>query len=82
MEIYAVGAGTSYRMGMVLPGFVGEFVLSQAVMGNGMVEFIAHATRQAPVRSDRLLLIPGDVVDFEIATNLANSIATVRSNRR
>ena len=82
MEVYAVGAGTSYRMGTVLPGFASQFVVREAVIGNGMVQFVAQTTRQAPIRSDQLLLIPGDVVDFEIATNPVNSIAIVRPHRR
>jgi len=82
MEIYAVGSGTSYRMGTVLPGLISRFVLRQAIIGSGPVEFVAQTDRQAPVRSDRLLLVPGDVVDFEIATNRLHSTATVRPHRR
>jgi hypothetical protein len=64
MEIYAVGSGTVHWMGRVLPG---------------PVEFVARASdREPPVRSDRLLLAPGAVVDFEVATTLMNSIARVR----
>jgi hypothetical protein len=78
MEIYAVGSGTVYRMGTVLPGFVGHFVLRQAMVASA-VEFVAQlSSRDVPIRSDRLLLAPGKVVDFEIATNLMSSTATVR----
>jgi hypothetical protein len=77
--IYAAGSGTSYRMGTVLPGLVSQFVLRQAMVGNGPVEFLAYAGNGArPVRSDRLLLAPGAVVDFEIAPDLMLSTTTVR----
>jgi hypothetical protein len=79
VEIYAAGSGTSYRMGTVLPGFASQFVLRQAMIANGPVELLAYAGRGAQVvRSDRLLLAPGAVVNFEIATQLLLSTATVR----
>ncbi len=79
MEIYAVGSGTVHWMGRVLPGLASHFVLSPAMFANGPVEFVARASdREPPVRSDRLLLAPGAIVDFEVATTLTNSIATVR----
>lgn len=78
MQIYARGSGTSYRMGTVLPGLVGQFVVRQAMIVNGPVEFVAQGDRQQPIRSERLLLAPGAVVDFEIAHSPLNSIATVR----
>ncbi len=78
MEIFAIGSGTVYRMGTVLPGLVSHFILRQAMI-TGTVEFLAQtSSRDQPVRSDRLLLSPGRVVDFEIATNLMSSTATVR----
>jgi hypothetical protein len=83
MEIYAVASGTSYRMGTVFPGFDGHFVLRKAMIGNGPVEFLARPNDGTPpVRSDRLLLTPGDVVDFEIAVHSANSTVTVRPRPR
>lgn len=79
VEIYASGSGTSYRMGTVLPGLASQFVLRQAMVASGPVELLAYAGGGAQVvRSDRLLLGPGAVVNFEIATQLMLSTATVR----
>jgi hypothetical protein len=79
VEVYAVASGTSYRMGTVSPGIVSHFTLRQSMLGNGMVEFVAiPADSVYTVRSGELLLVPGDIVDFVIATHLRNSTATVR----
>ena len=79
VEVYAVGSGASYRMGTVLPGLVSTFVLHQAMVGNGTVEFVAiPADGARTVRSGELLLKRGDIVDFVIATHLLLSTATVR----
>ena len=79
VDVYAVAAGTSYRMGTVSPGIGSHFVLRAGMVGLGPVEFVAHpAGGEPPVRSGRLVLAPGDVVDFEIAAHLINSTATVR----
>ena len=48
MQVYAVGTGTSWRMGTVLPGLVGHFVLPQAMLGSDAVEFLA--TRATAIR--------------------------------
>ena len=78
VDVFALAAGTSYRMGTVHPGVPSHFVLRQAWIGNGLVEFVAQPVgTEPPVRSGQLLLAPGDVVDFEIATHLINSTATV-----
>jgi alpha-amylase len=80
MEIFAVGGGTVYRMGSVSPGINRRFVLRQAMLlSGGQVEFMGQATGYGPrVRSGPLQVVPGDVVDFEITTNLLGSQATVR----
>jgi alpha-amylase len=80
MEVYAVESGTPYRLGTVNPGIDSQFVLLRATLARGgQVEFVAQATGYGPrVRSDRIQLSPGDIVDFEIATNLIGSRATVR----
>ncbi len=79
VEVYAIGSGTSYRMGTVLPGLVSTFVLRRAMVGNGTVEFVAiPADGARTVRSGELLLRRGDIVDFVIATHLLLSTATVR----
>jgi len=80
VEVYASGSGTSYRMGIVLPGLESRFVLRQALIVSGRtVEFHAYPADGArAVRSGDLLLVPGDIVDFEIATHLLNSTAVIR----
>jgi len=80
MEIYAVGGGTSYRLGTVAPGVPRHFELRPGMIATGgQVQFVAQATGAGPrVQSDQLVLAPGDIVDFEITTNLVGSHATVR----
>lgn len=41
VEIYAAGSGTSYRMGTVLAGLAGQFVLRPAMVASGTVELLA-----------------------------------------
>lgn len=80
LEIYAAGSGTEYRMGLVHQGAQGRFVLRQAMLtSGGQVEFVARPTGFGPrISGGVLLLHPGDVVDFDIATNLAGSHAEIR----
>lgn len=80
MEIYAVGGGTSYHIGSVAPGITRSFELRLAMIASGgHVAFLAQATGAGPrVQSDQLVLSPGDIVDFEITTNLVGSQATVQ----
>jgi hypothetical protein len=80
MEVYAVGSGISYRMGVVNPGMDGRFTLRAAMLASGdQVEFQAAPSGYGRrVRSERVQVAPGDVVDFEIATNLIGTRAVVR----
>lgn len=78
VDIYAAASGTSYRMGTVLPGFASQFVLRQAMIGNGPVEFYGRADGARRIRGDRILVAPGAVVDFDIGTQLLLSTAIVR----
>jgi alpha-amylase len=80
MEVYAAGSGTDYRMGTVNPGIVSRFVLRWDVLGtNRQVEFVAQASGYGPrVRTGRIYVSPGDIVDFEISTQLVGSRAVVR----
>ena len=80
MEIFVVGNGTSYHMGTVAPGVPRSFELPPGmVAAGGHLQFVAQASGAGPrVRSDEVLVAPGDVVDFEIMTNLVGSRATVR----
>ncbi len=79
VDVFALAAGASYRMGTVAPGLDAQFVLRQALLGDGSVEFVAQPVNgDPPIRSGRLLLFAGAIVDFEIALNRVNSSATVR----
>ena len=79
MEIHAIGRGTSYRIGTVLPGLTGHFIVRSTMVVNGPVEFTARSDNRSPwIRSGQFLLVPGNVVDFELATTSALSVATVR----
>lgn len=79
MEVYASGSGMFYRMGTVAQGMQGRFVLRAALVVGGMVELVAQPTGYGPlVRSGQLQIVPGDIVDFTIATMLTGSIATIR----
>jgi hypothetical protein len=80
MEIFVVGNGTSHRMGTVAPGVPRRFELPPGmVAAGGHVQFLAQASGAGPrVQSDEVVVAPGDVVDFEITTNLVGSRATVR----
>ncbi|HTR20207.1 MAG TPA: hypothetical protein VMH88_05065, partial [Gemmatimonadales bacterium] len=80
MEVYAIGANTSYRMGTVNPGIPSRFVLRRDVLSTDrMIQFVAHATaygRQAA--AEPILITPGDVIDFEITSTLIGTHAAVR----
>lgn len=76
-QIYAVGAGTTIRLGKVLPGMIGEFELPPVMVG-GPVELTAALDFDVTARSGTLLLLPGHIVDFVIARPVYSSTATVR----
>jgi hypothetical protein len=80
MEIYVVGNGTSYHLGTVAPGVPRSFELPPSMIAaGGHVQFLAQASGAGPrVQSDDVIVAPGDVVDFDIMTNLVGSRATVR----
>ena len=80
MEIFVVGNGTSYHMGTVAPGIPRSFELPPGMLASGgHVQFLAQASGAGPrVQPDEVVVAPGDVVDFEITTNLVGSRATVR----
>jgi hypothetical protein len=83
MEIHAAGRGASYRLGTVLPGLTGHFIVRPTMIVNGPVEFAARSDNRGPwIRSGLFLLVPGNVVDFELETTLALSVATVRPVKR
>lgn len=79
IEVHALGSGTTYRMGTVLPGQTSRFLLRPIMIASGPVEFVVYTGNgRPPVRSDRLLLGPGQIVDFDVASSLMNSSATIR----
>lgn len=78
MEVYVAASGTTYRIGTVHPGLAGHFVVRPAMIGSGPVEFAARSDDGPLVRLGRVLLVPGDVVDFEVEARSALSSATVR----
>jgi hypothetical protein len=80
VEVYASNSSTNYRVGTVLPGLQNHFTLTPAMLASGgNIEFTAvPADFARPAHSGRLLLKPGDVVDFVIADHLVGSAATVR----
>ena len=80
MEVYVVGSGTQYRMGLVNPGIVSRFVVRWDVLSaSRYIEFVAQTSGMGPnARTGEVYVAPGDVVDFEIATQLIGSRAIVR----
>ena len=80
IDVFAVGAGTSYHIGSVSPGIVRSFELNMNVIGSGgYVHLLAQVTGYGPrVQTDDLVLAPGDIVDFVVTTNFLDSRATVR----
>ena len=76
MEIYVVASGASRRLGVVATGTVGRFVIPQGMLGNGPIEVEALAPAQA-IRSGRLLVVAGQVIDFQIGPQQGGSRATV-----
>ena len=80
LEVSVTGSGSSYRLGLVTPGIPRSFVLPQAFTASGgQVEFSAQASGGGSVvRTAVVTIRPGDIVDFDIATNLIGSRAVVR----
>jgi alpha-amylase len=80
MDIFAVAAGTTFRMGTVNPGIESRFVLRPDLLATDrQVTFIAQATAVGPhFVADPVFVSPGDIIDFTIETNLIGSRAIVR----
>jgi alpha-amylase len=83
MDIFAVAAGTTYRLGVVDPGIESRFVLRHDLLAtNRQVTFIAQATAVGPhFVADPIYVSPGDIIDFTLETNLIGSRAVVRLRR-
>jgi hypothetical protein len=78
MKVYTAGSGTLYRIGTVHPGLPGRFLVRPTMIVNGPVEFVARSGTGPFLRSGRILLGPGDVVDFDLTPSPVTSTATVR----
>lgn len=79
VEIRAIGSGINQRLGTVLPGMSARFTITQTMSIGGSVELVADAgAASRPYRSPPMLMAPGSVVDFVVATQLLNSTATIR----
>jgi hypothetical protein len=80
MEIYALGAGSFQRLGLVHPGLDNTFYVPRNLIGSGSVRLEARPSGNGtqPFRSGDLLLNPGSVVDFVIAPQLFSSTVTQR----
>jgi len=78
MEIYALGSGISYRLGIVEPGMARHFVVPHALVGR--MEFEARVGQNHPdvARSGELVVMPGHVVEFVINNPLFSSTALIR----
>ena len=60
------------------PGLTRTFILPPNMVGGGPVTIVAEITNENPVLSGSLQLVPGDIVDFEIALHLVASTARIR----
>jgi hypothetical protein len=80
MEVYADGAGTRFRLGLVQPATTETFTIPANVVSIGSVELLAQliAGRSKIARTGPLLLSPGAVVDFVITAQLFDSYGAVR----
>ena len=79
MEVYATSKGINHRLGTVHPGMRSQFFLPQNLTGGGSVRFEARPSGGGqPFRSEDLLLSPGAIVEFNIATQLFNSTVSRR----
>lgn len=80
MEVYAIGAGTRYRLGLVQPGTTQTFTIPTNIISIGSVELMAQliAGRSRVARTGPLLLSPGAVVDFMITAQLFDSYGAIR----
>lgn len=78
VNVHAIGSGTTWRLGSVMPATVREFSVPNAVTAIGPVEFIVSGHGSAPVRSGPMLVSSGHVVDFNVTRPLYASTAILR----
>jgi hypothetical protein len=79
VDVYALGGGSTLRLGTIDPGMDGTFSVPQNLITSGSVRLEARtgATAQ-PFRSADLIMAPGSVVDFIVAPQLFSSTVTLR----
>ena len=78
VTVYAIGSGTTWSAGRVMPEAVRNFTVPQAVVANGVVEFVVSGEGDESVRSGPLVVTSGRIVDFTISRPLSTSSAVVR----
>ena len=78
VTVYAIGSGTTWNAGRVMPEAVRDFTVPQAVVANGVVEFVVSGEGDESVRSGPLVVTSGRIVDFTITRPLSTSSAVVR----
>ena len=82
IEVSAIGAGTTYRLGVVHPGMRAHFVIPANVLSAGSVELAATpgtpGARSQVYRSGPMLVSPGKVIDLLVAAELFNSKTSIR----
>ena len=78
VTVYAIGSGTTWSAGRVMPEAVRDFTVPQAVVANGVVEFVVSGEGDESARSGPLVVTSGRIVDFTISRPLSTSSAVVR----
>ncbi len=79
MDIYAVSADHSTRLGVVEPGLSETMVLDPGLLPNGFVEIVARPVGGGrAVSTGSLNPSAGQTIDFEIGINLIDSRAIIR----
>jgi hypothetical protein len=79
VDLYALGGGSTLRLGTVHPGMDGTFSVPQNLIKSGSVRLEARPSgRGHPFRSADLILAPGSVIDFIVAPQLFSSTVTLR----
>ena len=78
VNVFVVGAGSPWRLGRVMALSARDFIVPNALIQNGPVEFVIAGDGSAPARSGPMLLTAGRVVDFRVTRPLFTSTAIVR----
>ena len=78
VTVFAVGAGSPWRLGRVMALSSREFIVPNALLNTGPIEFVVAGEGWAPARSGPMLLSAGRVVDFHVTRPLYASTAILR----